>query len=182
MARLKTKYIEEVAPKIAKEFGIENPMALPKIQKITLNVGTGKNFRDAKKFEKVQQALNTIAGQHSVGVKTKKSVAQFKTRQGMTVALKVTLRGERMYEFLDRLVSIALPRTRDFQGVSVDKIDANGNLNFGIPEHMIFPELSNEELELNFGLQVNVTVLNSDKEKTDLLLRELGFPLTAKKS
>jgi large subunit ribosomal protein L5 len=182
MARLKTKYIEHVSPALATEFGISNNMALPRIQKIVLNVGTGKNFRDAKNFEKVQQALTTIAGQYAVGVKTKKSVAQFKTRQGMTVALKVTLRGDKMYEFLDRLISVALPRTRDFQGVSWEKIDEQGNINFGIPEHMIFPELSNEELELNFGLQVNLTVLNSDKLKTEKLLRELGFPLTVKKS
>lgn len=176
MARLKTRYADEIVPKLVKDFDLGNNLAAPKITKITLSVGTGKNFRDAKKFEKVKSVLATIAGQQPVSTKAKSSIAQFKSRQGMTIGLKVTLRGARMYEFLDRLIALALPRTRDFQGIEITKIDQNGNVNFGIREHSIFPELSNDELLLNFGLQVNVTVANSDKQKSEALMRELGFP------
>lgn len=176
MSRLKQLYKESLSPKLSKEFGVSNEHALPKITKITLNVGTGKNFRDANKFEKVKSVLSTIASQQPISVKAKSSIAQFKTREGMVIALKVTLRKDRMYEFLDRLVSISLPRTRDFQGIEITKIDDKGNVNFGIKEQIIFPELSNDELGINFGMQINITVSNSDKKKSEVLLRGLGFP------
>lgn len=176
MPRFKKIYKETITPELSKEFGVKNIYALPEIKKITLNVGTGKNFRDANKFEKVKSVLATIAGQQPISVKAKSSIAQFKTREGMVIALKVTLRKDRMYEFLDRLVTIALPRTRDFQGIELKKIDKQGNVNFGIKEQVIFPELSNDELGINFGLQVNITISNSDKVKSEKLLRSLGFP------
>jgi large subunit ribosomal protein L5 len=176
MSSLKTRYQDNLKPELMKEFGINNTLAAPKIEKITLNVGTGKNFRDVQKFEKVKSVLTTIAAQQPISVAAKNSIAQFKTRKGMTIALKVTLRGERMYDFLDRLISIALPRTRDFQGIESTKIDSKGNVNFGIKEQIIFPELSNEELGINFGLQVNITVSNSNKEKSLYLLKSMGFP------
>ncbi|MEY3471285.1 MAG: ribosomal protein [Candidatus Parcubacteria bacterium] len=176
MASLKTRYQEELRPSLMKEFSLSNKFAAPKIEKITLNVGTGKNYRDVQKFEKVKSVLTTIAAQQPISVAAKSSIAQFKTRKGMTIALKVTLRGDRMYDFLDRLISIALPRTRDFQGIEITKVDANGNVNFGIKEQIIFPELSNEELGINFGLQVNLTISNSNKEKSVYLLKSMGFP------
>lgn len=176
MASLKTRYQDELRPALMQEFGLSNKFAAPKIEKITLNVGTGKNYRDVQKFEKVKSVLTTIAAQQPISVAAKSSIAQFKTRKGMTIALKVTLRGDRMYDFLDRLISIALPRTRDFQGIDVNKIDDKGNVNFGIKEQIIFPELSNEELGINFGLQVNLTISNSDKEKSTYLLKSMGFP------
>lgn len=176
MSSLKTRYQESLRPELMKEFGIKNTFAAPHIEKITLNVGTGKNFRDVQKFEKVKSILTTISAQQPISVAAKSSIAQFKTRQGMTIALKVTLRGERMYDFLDRLISIALPRTRDFQGIESTKIDEKGNVNFGIKEQIIFPELSNEELGINFGLQVNITISNSNKEKSLYLLKSMGFP------
>lgn len=176
MARLKTVYFEELRSQLLKDYSLNNVMEAPKIDKIVLNVGTGKNFRDAQKFDKVKSVLTTIAGQKPISVSAKSSIAQFKTRKGMTIALKVTLRGERMYEFLDRLISIALPRTRDFQGIPASKIDDKGNVNFGIKEQIIFPELSNDELGINFGMQINITVSNSSKEKSYSLLKSMGFP------
>lgn len=176
MLSLKERYQENLKPELMKEFHINNVLAVPKIEKITINVGTGKNFRDVQKFEKVKAVLTTIAAQQPVSVAAKSSIAQFKTRKGMTIALKVTLRGNRMYDFLDRLISIALPRTRDFQGIESTKIDSKGNVNFGIKEQIIFPELSNEELGINFGLQINITISNSNKEKSLYLLKSMGFP------
>ena len=176
MLSLKEHYQENLKVDLMKEFKINNSLAVPKIEKITINVGTGKNFRDVQKFEKVKSVLKTISAQQPVSVSAKTSIAQFKTRKGMTIALKVTLRGNRMYDFLDRLISIALPRTRDFQGIESTKIDSNGNVNFGIKEQIIFPELSNEELGINFGLQVNITISNSNKEKSLYLLKSMGFP------
>jgi large subunit ribosomal protein L5 len=176
MLSLKERYQENLKPELMKEFHINNVLAVPKIEKITINVGTGKNFRDVQKFEKVKAVLTTIAAQQPVSVAAKSSIAQFKTRKGMTIALKVTLRGSRMYDFLDRLISIALPRTRDFQGIESTKIDSKGNVNFGIKEQIIFPELSNEELGINFGLQINITISNSNKEKSLYLLKSMGFP------
>ena len=176
MSSFKSHYQDTIQKNLMKEFEISNILATPKIEKITLNVGTGKNFRDVQKFEKVKSVLTTIAAQQPVSVAAKTSIAQFKTRKGMTIALKVTLRGERMYDFLDRLISIALPRTRDFQGIESTKIDTKGNVNFGIKEQIIFPELSNEELGINFGLQVNITISNSNKEKSLYLLKSMGFP------
>lgn len=176
MFSLKEQYQDSLKTELMNKFNINNALAAPKIEKITINVGTGKNFRDVQKFEKVKSVLTTISAQQPVSVAAKTSIAQFKTRKGMTIGLKVTLRGDRMYDFLDRLISIALPRTRDFQGIESTKIDSKGNVNFGIKEQIIFPELSNEELGINFGLQINITISNSDKEKSLYLLKTMGFP------
>lgn len=176
MARLKTQYREEILPQIIEQYNLANAFEAPRITKLTINVGTGKHFRDANSFDKVKSILATIVGQQPVSVQAKSSIAQFKTREGMTVALKVTLRGDRMFEFLDRLISIALPRTRDFQGIPLTSIDNKGNVNFGIREQIIFPELSNDQLGINFGMQVNMTIENSSKEQSEALLRSFGFP------
>ncbi len=176
MPRLKTQYREEILPEITKKYDLKNAFEAPQITKITVNVGTGKRFRDANSFDKVKSILAVITGQQPIPVQAKTSVAQFKTREGMTIALKVTLRGDRMYEFLDRLISIALPRTRDFQGIPLTSIDQKGNVNFGIREQIIFPELTNDQLGINFGMQVNMTIEHSSKEQSEALLRSFGFP------
>ncbi len=176
MGRLKEHYQQVAVPALQEKFGINNYYAVPYIRKITVNVGTGKHFRETDQYAKVEQALRVITGQKPVGRKTNKSISQFRLRSGMTIGQMVTLRGERMYDFLDRLITIAFPRTRDFRGIGLQKIDENGNLNFGIPEHNIFPELSNEELEMSFGMQVNITVDNSNREKTIFLLEQMNFP------
>lgn len=176
MARLKTHYIDEIRPNILSEFGLTNELEAPRLSKITINVGTGKHFRDAKQFEKVASTLATITGQKPVPVQAKRSISQFRIRKGMTIGLKVTLRGNRMYEFLDRLISVALPRTRDFQGIPLSSIDKQGNANFGIKEQIIFPELSNDQLSMVFGMQINMTIDHSDTQKSEYLLRQFGFP------
>jgi large subunit ribosomal protein L5 len=180
MSIYKQDYNTRIVPLMQKEFDLSNIFEVPKIKKVVVSSGTGKHFRDAKKFEKIKNALTVLTGQTPVSTKAKQSISQFKSRQGMTVGLKVTLRGERMYDFLERLVTISLPRTRDFQGISLNSVDKIGNLNFGIPEQTIFAELSNEDLEVLFGLQVSIQVANSDKSKTIYLLKELGFPLRVK--
>src|SRR2546426_6441110 len=141
MARLKERYQKEIAPSLAKEFGIENPMAVPRLDKIVLNMGMGEAIANAKVLDTAVTELISIAGQKPVITKAKKSIASFKLRQGMPIGVMVTLRGERMYEFFDRLVSVALPRVRDFRGVSPKAFDGRGNYTIGIREQLIFPEI-----------------------------------------
>src|SRR5881296_652035 len=141
MARLKERYQKEIAPSLAKEFGIKNPMAVPRLDKIVLNMGMGEAIANAKVLDTAVEELKAIAGQKPVITKAKKSIASFKLRQGMPIGVMVTLRGEQMYEFLDRLVSVALPRVRDFRGVSPKAFDGRGNYTIGIREQLIFPEI-----------------------------------------
>ncbi len=141
MARLRERYQKEVAPAIAKEFGIENPMAVPRLDKIVLNMGMGEAIANAKVLDTAVEELKAIAGQKPVITRAKKSIASFKLRQGMPIGVMVTLRGEQMYEFFDRLVSIALPRVRDFRGVSPKAFDGRGNYTIGVREQLIFPEM-----------------------------------------
>src|SRR5437660_5191449 len=141
MARLKERYQKEIAPSLAKEFGIENPMAVPRLDKIVLNMGMGEAIANAKVLDTAVTELISIAGQKPVITKAKKSIASFKLRQGMPIGVMVALRGERMYEFFDRLVSVALPRVRDFRGVSPKAFDGRGNYTIGIREQLIFPEI-----------------------------------------
>ncbi len=139
MARLKEKYKKEIAPAIAKEFGIENPMAIPRIEKIVVNMGIGEAIANAKVLDTAVEELKSVTGQKPVVTKAKKSIAAFKLRQGMNIGTMVTLRGDRMYEFLDRLISVALPRVRDFRGISGKAFDGRGNYTLGIREQLIFP-------------------------------------------
>src|SRR5207253_10006670 len=141
MARLKERYQKEIAPSLAKEFGIENPMAVPRLEKIVLNMGMGEAIANAKVLDTAVAELTSIAGQKPVITKAKKSIASFKLRQGMPIGAMVTLRGDRMYEFFDRLVSVALPRVRDFRGVSPKAFDGRGNYTIGVREQLIFPEI-----------------------------------------
>ena len=160
MARLKERYQKEVAPAIAREFGIKNPMAVPRLDKIVLNMGMGE----------------AIAGQKPVITRAKKSIASFKLRQGMPIGVMVTLRGEQMYEFFDRLVSIALPRVRDFRGVSPKAFDGRGNYTIGIREQLIFPEIDFNRVDKLRGMNICIVTTARDDDQARSLLRALGMP------
>jgi large subunit ribosomal protein L5 len=175
--RLQEQYNKTVIPALQKEFGIKNPMAVPKIEKVVLNTGIGRMLKDDKAVAKAEKDLAILSGQKPVARKAKKSISSFKVREGMTVGLSVTLRGKRMYDFIDRLISIALPMSKDFRGIELKNIDAGGNLNLGIKEHNIFPEITYETLKDIFGLQVTVTTTARNKEKGIALFKLMGFPL-----
>jgi len=161
-----------------KKFGIDNIMAVPKIEKVVINVGIGKVAKDDKFIEKVQKDLALLSGQKPVFRKAKKSIAGFKSRQGMNIGLVVTLHGKMMYDFIDRLIHVALPRSKDFRGINPKNFDNNGNLNLGIKEHSIFPEIHYESLKDIFGLEVTVvTTAKKNREWGVELLRLMGFPV-----
>jgi large subunit ribosomal protein L5 len=175
-ARLKEKYQKEVAPAIAKEFGIKNPMAVPRVQKIVLNMGMGEAIANAKILDTATEELRTITGQKPVVTKAKKSIASFKLRQGMPIGVMVTLRGDRMYEFLDRFVSIALPRVRDFRGVSPKAFDGRGNYTIGVREQLIFPEIDFNKVDKLRGMNISIITTARDDEQARALLKGLGMP------
>ncbi|HXI75279.1 MAG TPA: 50S ribosomal protein L5 [Pyrinomonadaceae bacterium] len=176
MARLKERYQKEVAPAIAKEFGIENPMAVPRLTKIVLNMGMGEAVANAKILDTAVEELRAIAGQKPVITKAKKSIASFKLRQGMPIGVMVTLRGEHMYEFFDRLVSVALPRVRDFRGVSPKAFDGRGNYTVGIREQLIFPEIDFNKVDKMRGLNISIVTSARDDDQARALLKALGMP------
>jgi large subunit ribosomal protein L5 len=174
--RLKEKYINEIIPAMMKEFSYKNIMQVPKIQKVVLNVGLGEAIQNIKLLEAAQKELGKITGQKAVITKAKKSIATFKLREGMPIGCKVTLRGDTMYEFLDRLISIALPSIRDFRGISGKSFDGRGNYALGIREQFIFPEIDYDKVEMVHGLDVIMcTSAGTDKE-SKALLRMLGIP------
>lgn len=177
MSRLHKQYRTTVVPALQKEFQIPNIMAVPKITKVVINTGIGRMLKDDKAIQKAERDLGLLSGQKPVYRKAKKSVSSFKIRQGMPVGISVTLRGKRMYDFLDRLISIALPMSKDFRGIPRENIDAQGNLNIGIREHNIFPEVTYESLKDIFGLQVTVTTNAKGRAVGEALFRLLGFPL-----
>ena len=176
MARLKERYQKEVAPAIAKEFGIENPMAVPRLDKIVLNMGMGEAIANAKVLDTAVEELKAIAGQKPVITRAKKSIASFKLRQGMPIGVMVTLRGEQMYEFFDRLVSIALPRVRDFRGVSPKAFDGRGNYTIGVREQLIFPEIDFNKVDKTRGMNVSIITTARNDEQARALLKALGMP------
>jgi large subunit ribosomal protein L5 len=175
-ARLKERYQKEVAPAIAKEFGIKNPMAVPRVEKIVLNMGMGEAIANAKILDTAADELRAITGQKPVVTKAKKSIASFKLRQGMPIGVVVTLRGDRMYEFLDRLVSIALPRVRDFRGVSPKAFDGRGNYTIGVREQLIFPEIDFNKVDKQRGMNISIVTTARDDEQARALLKGLGMP------
>ena len=177
MPRLLIKYRKEVIPALQKEFGIKNVMAVPKVEKVVVNVGVGKIAKEDKVVEKIANDLAKLTGQKPVFRKAKKSIASFKVRQGVNIGLMITLRGKRMYDFMDRLISISLPRSKDFRGIDVKNFDKNGNLNLGIKESSIFPEVTYETLKDIFSLEVTVATTAKDKQKGVALLRLMGFPI-----
>jgi large subunit ribosomal protein L5 len=176
MARLKERYQKEVAPAIAKEFGIENPMAVPRLDKIVLNMGMGEAVANAKVLDTAVEELKAIAGQKPVITRAKKSIASFKLRQGMPIGVMVTLRGEQMYEFFDRLVSIALPRVRDFRGVSPKAFDGRGNYTIGIREQLIFPEIDFNKVDKQRGMNICIVTTARSDDQARSLLKALGMP------
>jgi len=180
MSRLLNKYRKEVIPAMQKEFGIKNVMAVPKIEKVVVNVGIGKVAKDEKVVEKIANDLAKLTGQKPVYRKAKKSIASFKIRQGMNIGLMVTLRGKRMYDFIDRLISVALPRSKDFRGIDIKNFDNSGNLNLGIKESSIFPEVTYETLKDIFSLEVTIATTAKEKQKGIALLRLMGFPIKLK--
>lgn len=179
MARLKEKYNKEIAPAIAKEFGITNPMATPKITKIVVNMGVGEAIANAKILDVAVEELKAITGQKPVVTKAKKSIAQFKLREGMSIGAMVTLRGERMYEFLDRLISVAIPRIRDFRGVSPKAFDGRGNYTLGIREQLIFPEIDFNKVDKTRGMNISIITTAPNDEQARSLLKAFGMPFRA---
>ena len=178
-ARLKQRYQKDVAPAIAKEFAIKNPMAIPRLEKIVLNMGMGEAIANAKILDTALAELTSIAGQKPVITKAKKSIASFKLRQGMPIGVMVTLRGERMYEFFDRLVSVALPRVRDFRGVSPKAFDGRGNYTIGIREQLIFPEIDFNKVDKLRGMNISIVTTARNDEEARALLKALGMPFRA---
>ncbi len=175
-ARLQDKYRKEVIAVLRKEFGIENPMAVPKIEKVVLNMGVGEAITNVKIVEQAAEELTRIAGQKAVITRAKKSIATFKLREGMPIGCRVTLRGDRMYEFLDRLLNVALPRVRDFRGVPTRAFDGRGNYTLGIRDHLIFPEIDPTKVDRSKGLNVTIVTTAGSDDRARVLLRELGMP------
>lgn len=174
--RLKNRYTEEVVPALTKKFGYKNVMQVPKLEKIVLNMGLGDVKDNAKSMQNAVQELEKIAGQKPIMCKAKKSVANFKVREHQTIGAKVTLRGERMWFFLDKLISVALPRVRDFKGISPKSFDGRGNYSMGVREQLIFPEIAFDEVEKVRGFDIGiVTTANTDEEARELL-KALGMP------
>jgi len=177
MARLKDKYLA-LKPELQAELGIKNVMDIPALEKVVISVGAGFAMKDNKLIKNIEDTITTIAGQKASTVIAKKSVAGFKVREGMPVGVRVTLRGENMYNFVDRLVSIALPRVKDFRGVSRNGFDGRGNYNFGLQEQLIFPEVSYDDIMQIHGMNITVvTTANSDKEAFTLL-EKIGMPFS----
>ena len=176
MARLRDKYKKDIAPALAKEFDIKNPMAVPKIEKIVVNMGLGEASSNAKILDVATEELKTITGQKPVITKAKKSIAAFKLRQGMAIGTMVTLRGERMYEFLDRLISVALPRVRDFRGVSGKAFDGRGNYTLGVKEQLIFPEIDFNKVDKTRGMNISIITTANNDEQARSLLKSMGMP------
>jgi large subunit ribosomal protein L5 len=176
MVRLNNKYSEEVAPALLKEFGYKSTMAIPRVTKVVVNMGVGDAIADAKLLDQAVDELATICGQRPAITRAKKSISNFKLREGMAIGCRVTLRGRRMYEFLDRLMNLALPRVRDFRGVSARSFDGRGNYTLGIKDQLIFPEINYNKVQKVKGMNVCiVTTANTDQEAKSLL-SGLGMP------
>jgi large subunit ribosomal protein L5 len=176
VTRLYDRYINEAVPALKKEFGYSNPMEIPRLEKVVLNVGLGDAVSNAKLIEVVCNEIAAISGQKPVVTKAKKSIASFKLRQGMPIGVMVTLRRDRMFEFLDRLMNIALPRVRDFRGVSAKAFDGKGNYTLGVREHIIFPEIQIDKIEKVYGLNICVVTSARTDDEARALLKYLGMP------
>ena len=177
MATLKEVYRDEIAPRLKEELGLVNVMEIPRITKITLNMGVGEALGDKKVLENALADMEKIAGQKPIITKARKSIANFKVREGWPIGCKVTLRHERMYEFLDRLISIAIPRVRDFRGVSPKSFDGRGNFAMGVTEQIIFPEIDYDQVDALRGLDITITTTARNDDEGRALLRAFNFPL-----
>ena len=178
MARLKELYLKTVIPALTKEFDYKNPMAVPKIEKISLNVGMGEATQNSKLIDGAVNELTAIAGQKPVITKARKSIAAFKLRENMPIGCAVTLRGDRMYEFLDRLVNVALPRVRDFRGVSTKSFDGRGNYTLGLKDQLIFPEIDYNKVEKTKGMNICITTTARTDAEGQALLKHMGMPFS----
>jgi large subunit ribosomal protein L5 len=176
MARLQEYYREKVVPELMKTLALTNPMQVPRIEKITVNMGVGEAVADKKIMDNAVADLTKITGQKPLVTRARKSVATFKVRDGLAIGAKVTLRGERMYEFLDRLITIAMPRIRDFRGVSARSFDGRGNYNFGVREQIIFPEIAYDQIDAIRGMDITITTSATDDKAGRALLEAFNFP------
>jgi large subunit ribosomal protein L5 len=175
--RLKKRFREELVPQLQQELGYSNPMEVPRFEKVVLNVGVGEAARDAKALDGAVEDLTTITGQRPVITKARRSIASFKLREGMSIGAKVTLRGHRMWEFLDRLLATALPRIRDFRGLDPGAFDGRGNYTIGITEQLVFPEIDYDKVQAVRGMDITIVTTARSNEEGLALLRALGFPL-----
>ncbi len=178
-ARLREKYEKEVKPALMKEFELDNPMAAPRIAKVVVNMGVGEATQNAKVLDPMANDLAQITGQKPVITRAKKSIAAFKVREGMPIGVMVTLRGDRMYEFLDRLINVALPRVRDFRGVSTKSFDGRGNYTVGLRDQLIFPEVDYSKVEKLKGMNVTIVTTARNDDQARALLRGMGMPFRA---
>ena len=176
MVRLKERYNKEIVPQLIKKYGYRNVMEVPRVNKIVLNLGMGESLANPKAMEAAGKDLTTIAGQHAVVTKAKKSIAAFKLRAGTPIGMMVTLRDKRMYEFLDKLVSVVLPRIRDFQGVSRDAFDGQGNYSLGMKEQIVFPEIEYDKVDKTRGLEITIVTSAKTDEDGRRLLEAIGMP------
>ena len=180
MARLKEQYKKDIRPGLQKTLGFNNLMQVPEIKKITLNMGVGEVLQDKKAIEKAQSDMENLSGQKALITRAKKSVASFKIREGMPIGVKVTLRKDRMYEFLDRLINIALPRVRDFRGLNQRSFDGNGNYSIGVKEQIIFPEIDYDNIDKIRGLDISITTTATNDDDALALLKAFNFPIKEK--
>ena len=176
MPRLKDSYRKEVVPVLMKEFGYRNVMEVPRLEKIVVNVGVGEALQNAKALDHTVQDISIITGQRPIVTRAKKSIAGFKLREGMTVGVKVTLRGNRMYDFLDRLCNVALPRRRDFRGISPDAFDGRGNYTLGLREQLVWPEIDYDSIDKVRGMEISIVTTAKTDEEGRHLLQLLGMP------
>lgn len=179
MARLQDKYRKQVLPRLTEQLGRANPHSLPKLQKVVVNMGVGKATEDRKRLEEAAANLATITGQKPLITKAKKAISAFRLRQGMEIGCKVTLRGQRMYEFLDRLISLALPRVRDFRGLNPRGFDGHGNYTLGLSEQLVFPEIDADKVTATQGMHITLVTTADSDDEARVLLMEIGLPLSA---
>ncbi|MGJ3231162.1 MAG: 50S ribosomal protein L5 [Oceanicaulis sp.] len=177
--RLKTRYREEIRAKLKEKFGYKNDMEIPRLDKVVINMGVGEAAQDSKKIQGALADLQAISGQKPIATRSKKSIAGFKLREEQLIGAKVTLRKDRMYEFLDRLVTIALPRVRDFRGLNGKSFDGRGNFAMGLKEHIVFPEIDYDKVDMIRGMDIIVTTTAKTNEEAKALLAELDFPFTS---
>ena len=177
MARLYDEYIKKIKPNLMKEIGLKNILSVPELKKIVINMGLGIDASDKKKLEAAIEDLKKISGQMPIITKTKKAIANFKTKKDMPIGCKVTLRKKRMYEFVDRLINIALPRTKDFSGLSEKNFDGLGNYTFGIKEHIIFPEIDYDKIDKIKGMDITIVTSAKENKEAKSLLKAFNFPL-----
>lgn len=177
MTSFKDNYKKKIIPALQKELGAKSILALPEIKKVVVNIGLSRALKDEKFLEVALHDLTLITGQKLKTTLAKKAIANFKTRQGMVIGAMATLRGDKMYDFIDRLINIALPRTRDFRGINSKSIDKSGNLTIGVKEHIVFPEIKGEEVRNIFGFEITIVVKAKNKEEAEVLYKTLGFPI-----